>query len=225
MTLQEKYRDYKIILASKSPRRQSLFKGMGLDFEVVVNDIEEIYPDNLSDVEIAIYLAELKASTFMLYVEGLMLNKQNIHHSTLSIQNYLVITADTIVSLDNYILNKPKDLADAARMLRMLSGKMHRVITGICLMKLENQISNTKLPDTQYAIRNTSFADITEVYFKELSDEEIKYYLDNYSPLDKAGAYGAQEWIGYVGIDRILGSYFNVVGLPTHRLYHELMSF
>jgi septum formation protein len=195
MLLQEKYKDYKIILASKSPRRQGLFKSLGLEFDIVVNEIEEVYPENLTDEEIGIYLAELKAYSF---------DFRNYPDRT------LIITADTIVSLNNHILNKPKNIEDAARMLRMLSGRMHRVITGICLKTMD---------------KTRAFADITEVYFKELTNEEIAYYLENYKPLDKAGAYGAQEWIGYVGIDTILGSYFNVVGLPMHRLYEEMMKF
>lgn len=174
-----------------------MFKSLGLKFEVMVNEVEEAYPENITDDKIAIYLAELKASSWHSFV-------------TSTTGKTLVITADTIVSLDNHILNKPKDLEDAARMLYMLSGRIHRVITGICLMTRD---------------KTRAFADITEVYFKELTNEEIGYYLENYKPLDKAGAYGAQEWIGYVGIDKIVGSYFNVVGLPTHSLYQELMKF
>lgn len=195
MLLQEKYKDYKIILASKSPRRQGLFKGLGLDFEVVTNEVEEIYPSDFNGKEIAPYLAELKAAAF---------NFNGYPHNT------IIITADTIVCLDEHILNKPKDIIDAKRMLELLSGKMHQVITGICL----------KTKD-----KSRTFSVTTDVYFKQLSKEEIDYYVHQYSPLDKAGAYGAQEWIGYVGIEHIDGSYFNVVGLPTHQLYEEMMKF
>ena len=195
MLLNEKYKDYKIILASKSPRRQELFKAFGLDFEIVIREIAETFPSHLKDEDVAIFLAQLKADAF---------DFSAFQEKT------LIITADTIVCLDQHILNKPADIPDAKRMLRLLSGKMHKVITGLC-------IKTTK--------KTRSFRVITDVYFKVLSDEEIEYYVNKYLPLDKAGAYGAQEWIGYVAIEHISGSYFNVVGLPTHQLYQELLNF
>ena len=195
MILKDKFKDYKIILASKSPRRQNLFKGLGLEYEIVVNEVEEDYPAGLNDEGIAIYLAELKAKAF------------NFNGYP---ENTLIITADTIVCIDGQILNKPKNAEDAKRMLRLLSGRMHKVITGLCIK------TRTK---------TKTFSVTTDVYFKKLTEEELEYYVTNYKPFDKAGAYGAQEWIGYVGIEHISGSYFNVVGLPTYQLYDELAKF
>jgi septum formation protein len=192
--IQEKLKDYHIILASRSPRRNMLLKGLDIPFEVKIKDVEEIYPSHLKREEIALHLCNLKAAAFDDELED----------------NMLVIAADTIVWINNKVLNKPKDYADAVDILTQLSGNMHEVITGICLKTK----SKTK-----------SFYALTKVYFKNLSQEEITYYLDNYKPYDKAGAYGAQEWIGYVAIERIEGSYFNVMGLPTRLLYEELMKF
>jgi len=192
--IQEKLKDYHIILASRSPRRNMLLKGLDIPFEVKIKDVEEIYASHLKREEIALHLCNLKAAAFDDELED----------------NMLVIAADTIVWINNKVLNKPKDYADAVDILTQLSGNMHEVITGICLKTK----SKTK-----------SFYALTKVYFKNLSQEEITYYLDNYKPYDKAGAYGAQEWIGYVAIERIEGSYFNVMGLPTRLLYEELMKF
>lgn len=192
--IHRKLKDYHIILASRSPRRHMLLKGLDIPFEVKIKDVEEIYPSHLKREEIALHLCELKASAF----EG------ELDEST------LVITADTIVWINDKVLNKPKDYTDAVNILTQLSGNMHEVITGICLKTK----SKTK-----------SFYALTKVYFKNLSQEEITYYLDNYKPYDKAGAYGAQEWIGYIAIERIEGSYFNVMGLPTRLLYEELLKF
>jgi septum formation protein len=124
--------------------------------------------------------------------------------------NHLIITADTIVWLDGEVMNKPADYADGFRMLRNLSGKKHQVLTGVCLLSLEKKVS---------------FYALTDVLFKQLTDDEIHYYLKHYSPYDKAGAYGIQEWIGYVGINRIEGSFFNVMGLPVQTLYENLKVF
>ena len=168
---------------------------MGLEYEVVVNEVDEDYPGTLKDEEIALYLAELKAKAF---------DFSSYPEKT------LIITADTIVCIDGQILHKPVDNEDAKRMLRILSGRMHKVITGLCLMTTQ---------------KTRTFSVTTDVYFKKLTEEELEYYIANYHPLDKAGAYGAQEWIGYVGIEHISGSYFNVVGLPTHQLYEELLKF
>jgi len=185
---------FEIILASKSPRRQELLKGLGLKFEVQSLDIPEVFPDGLSMTEIPVYLAELKAEAFRPSLK----------------ENQLVITADTIVWLDGHIMNKPADFADGFRMLKNLSGKKHQVLTGVCILTTEKKVS---------------FFASTDVWFKSLSDEEIQYYLENFRPYDKAGAYGIQEWIGYIGIHRIEGSFFNVMGLPVQSLYEHLKAF
>jgi nucleoside triphosphate pyrophosphatase len=193
--LHNKLKDYNIILASKSPRRQYLIKELGIDYVVEdALDIKEDYPDELKAEQIAIYLAELKASYF----------KDRLA------DNDLVITADTIVWINNHILNKPKDHNDAVKMLQILSGNMHQVLTGVCLY------SNKK---------KVVFHAKTNVYFNKLTEQEISFYIKNYSPFDKAGSYGIQEWIGYIGIESIEGSYFNVMGLPIQKLYQELMDF
>lgn len=191
----EKLKDYKVILASQSPRRKKLLEDIGLKFETQPVDIDESYPSNLKAHEIAMYLSQLKAKAFKF--DKLC-------------ENCLILTADTIVWLDDQILPKPKDDEDATRILNLLSGNTHEVITGVTF--------RTRL-------RTFSFYSSTKVYFKELSSEEIAYYIDNFKPFDKAGAYGIQEWIGYIGIEKIEGSYFNVVGLPIQRLYSELLEF
>ncbi len=194
MLLQDKLKDKKIILGSKSPRRQFLLKQLGIDFEIASKDVNEVYPENKSKEEIAVYLAELKANAFIneLY------------------DNTLIITADTIVWQDEKMLGKPADRMDAIDTLKLLSGRSHEVVTGVCLLS---------------KAKKHSFFVTTRVFFSELSDEEIEYYVDHYQPYDKAGSYGIQEWIGYIGIDRIEGSFYNVVGLPVKALYDELLSF
>lgn len=189
--LKKKISNYNIILASGSPRRQQFFKDLDIPFTIQLKEIDEVYPSNLKGVEITDYLAELKSQPFQL------LNN-----------NDLLITSDTIVWLENEALGKPKDVNDAFKILRKLSGKQHQVMTSVSIKNLNFQI-----------IIN----DITEVYFKELTDSEINYYIETCKPFDKAGAYGIQEWIGFIGIDKIEGSYFNVMGLPVHKLYKELM--
>jgi septum formation protein len=191
----EKLKDYNIILASQSPRRQMLLKGLGLEFEIMPVDAEEIYPPDLRHKEIAIYLSELKANAFDL---------------SRLYDNCLIIAADTIVWKDDQILLKPKDDADARRILKTLSGEMHEVITAVTLR-------------TKQKLK--SFHVITKVYFNLLTEDEIQYYVSHYHPYDKAGAYGAQDWIGFVGIKRIEGCYFNVVGLPVQQLWKELNDF
>jgi septum formation protein len=186
---------HKIILASKSPRRQQLLTEMGFSFEIRVKDVNEDFPDDLSNREVAIFLCEKKAAAFS--------------ESEIS-DNEILITADTIVCLGNKILNKPGDRAHAIEMLSELSGKMHEVITGVCLKSKGKMVS---------------FFDSTKVYFQNLSQGEISFYVENYKPFDKAGAYGIQEWIGLTGIEKIEGSYFNVVGLPTEKLYRALIEF
>lgn len=192
--LQEKFINKKLILASGSPRRQQFLKELGVDFEIRLKDIEEIYPTELKREKITNYLAQLKASVFAKDL----------------VDNEILITSDTLVWLNNEALGKPKDRNDAISILSKLSGNTHQVITSVCLK------SNYK---------EKVFFDVTHVTFKELSIEEIIFYIDNYKPFDKAGAYGIQEWIGLIAIEKIEGSYANVVGLPTHKLYHELIMF
>lgn len=183
---------YKLILASNSPRRRELLAGLGLDFEVrVLPGIDESYPAELQGGDIPLYISREKANAYI----------GQLH------PDELLITADTIVWLDGQVLEKPKDEADACRMLRALSGKTHQVFTGVCLSTTEKQVA---------------FSCQSDVTFCQLTEEEINYYVQQYHPLDKAGAYGVQEWIGYVGVERLEGSYFNVMGLPVQRLYQAL---
>jgi septum formation protein len=184
----------KIILASKSPRRQNLIKELGFEFEIRTKDIEEIYPDNLKKEQVAIYLSELKAAAFEKELKS----------------DELIITSDTIVCLGDRIIGKPKDKQDSINMLSDLSGNMHEVITAVTLMTRNKKVT---------------FYDVTEVYFKALSTDEIDYYVNNYEPYDKAGSYGVQEWMGYIGIEKINGSYYNVMGLPVKKLYEALENF
>ena len=189
--LKEKLKQYKIILASKSPRRQQFFKDLDIDFTIQLKEVEEIYPKELKGTEITDFLADLKSKAF----------------TNLSDKDIL-ITSDTIVWLDDEALGKPKNEKEAFEMLRSLSNRKHEVITSI-------------------SIKNNHFQkivnDITVVSFKELTDEEITYYIKNYNPYDKAGGYGIQEWIGFIAVNNMEGSYFNVAGLPVHKLYKELM--
>ncbi len=189
--LANKLKDYNVILASGSPRRQQFFKDLNIDFSIQLKEVNEVYPDNLKASEITDYLANLKAEAFT------NLSKKD-----------LLITSDTIVWLENKALGKPKNKEEAIAMLQSLSGKAHRVITSISI----------KSKHFQKIINETTF-----VYFKEITNDEIGYYVDNYQPFDKAGAYGIQEWIGLIAIKKIEGSYFNVVGLPTEKLYKELI--
>lgn len=184
----------KIILASKSPRRQELLRLMGLDFKVVLKDVDESYPENLQPEEVAVHIAEKKANAFD---ESILAEE-------------LVLTADTIVCIDDLILGKPCDEQEAFEMLSRLSGRKHEVVTGVAF--LQNH-------------RIHSFYEISEVYFRPLDPDHIRHYIQTCQPFDKAGSYGIQEWAGLVGIERINGSYTNVVGLPTHRVYEELKAF
>lgn len=193
--LANKFKNYKIILASSSPRRQEIFKELNIPFTVEVKHINEHYPSNLKGEAITNYLAKLKAKPF---------------EDELDNTNKIIITADTIVWLNNHSLEKPKNKKDAVKMLKLLSGKMHEVITSVCIKTIDLE---------------KTFSSITKVYFKELSDEEINYYVEKYHPLDKAGAYGIQEWIGFIGVTKLEGSYFNVMGLPIDKLYEELINF
>jgi septum formation protein len=190
----EELKKYHFILASKSPRRQFLLKDLGLDFEVHTKDVDESFPEDLKAEQIPMYLCEKKANAFDRDLDD----------------NTIVITADTIVWVNGHVLNKPENYDDAIRMLKILSGKMHEVYTGVCIK-------------SKY--KTKSFYSLTKVYFKSLSDYEIEYYIKNFHPYDKAGAYGAQEWIGYIAVEKIEGSYFNVMGLPVRELYEELLKF
>lgn len=190
-----KITNYKVLLASNSPRRKELLQGIDIDFEIkVLPDIDESYPATLPVEEVAEFIAEKKASS---YTNNLK-------------EDELLITADTVVILDGAIFGKPNNKEEANAMLTALSGKAHRVISGVCLTTLEKQVS---------------FSVTSEVLFSELSSEEIEYYIDRYSPFDKAGSYGIQEWIGYIGVEHLSGSYFNIMGLPIQRLYRELKNF
>lgn len=185
----------RIILASNSPRRRELLGGLDLDFEVkVLPDIDESYPDNLPAAEVAGYISREKAAPYR----------------TLIGEDDLVITADTVVIVGDEVLGKPKDAEDARRMLQLISGRTHQVITGVCLLTIDKE---------------HAFSVTTDVTFKQLSEDEITYYIEHYKPFDKAGAYGIQEWIGYVGVTSINGSYFNVMGLPVQRLWEEIKKF
>lgn len=195
MLLKNKLIGYRLLLASKSPRRRQLLHDCGLDFEVVDGrEAEEIFPDDMVAEKVAEYLSGLKSEAWA---------------DTLT-EGDVLITADTVVIAHGEILGKPADRDDAARMLRMLSGGAHKVVTGVTLR------STTKC---------TSFSCESKVYFRELTDEEISHYIDTYRPYDKAGAYGIQEWIGYVAIEGIEGSFYNVMGLPIQMLYVRLGEF
>jgi len=195
MMLLDQLTSYQVILASGSPRRKDLLEEMGLTFEVKTRPGDESFPASMRVGEVAGYLSNQKAEIF---AESGLTDRQ------------LVITADTIVVVDEVILGKPANEAEAREMLERLSGKTHKVITGVTLMT---------------AHKTHTFSVTTEVDKKKLSPDEIHYYVHQYQPFDKAGAYGIQEWIGHVATERIEGSYFNVMGLPTHRLYEELIQF
>mgnify|MGYP002726905656 FL=1 len=208
--------NYKIILASNSPRRKELLAGLDIPFEVkVIKGIDESYPETLDAYEVAEYISCKKAEAY----RGLLDGKASEEQGKEAVQT-LILTADTVVIAPTadeqndqegkgVILGKPKDEEDAVRMLRMLSGKTHHVVTGVCLTTRSQQ---------------RHFSVITEVTFKHLSDAEIRYYISHYKPFDKAGAYGIQEWIGYIGCTGLKGSYFNVMGLPVQRIYEEIAS-
>jgi len=179
-----------LILASSSPRRQYLMKEAGFNFRVEKPEVEESFPKDLPLAQVARYLAEKKAEYFRL-----------------SMKEEIIVTADTVVILNNTIVNKPSDRDEAISMLSALSGNTHLVMTGVCILSKEKE---------------ESFDDTTTVKFQALSAQEIEYYVDTFEPYDKAGAYGAQDWIGMVAIETISGSYFNVMGLPIHKVYQHL---
>lgn len=191
--LSEKLKDRNIILASGSPRRRELLQMMGLQFAVMTKPTNEIYPDTLPVEQVSEYLSRLKAAAF---ADEVMADRKMI-----------VIASDTTVAVDGEILGKPKDRADAIAMLSKLSGKSHSVFSGVCIMTAD---------------KTESFTARTDVWFRHMTDSEIEFYVDNYKPYDKAGAYAVQEWIGAAAISRMEGSYYNVVGLPTQMLYVKL---
>ena len=186
------FKDYHIILASNSPRRKELLRGLDIAFDVRVQpDIAETYPESAAPADVAGYISREKA---------------NAYKDTIT-EHELIITADTVVIVGNEIRGKPANNDEAKEMLRKISGRKHQVVTGVCLTTTEKQ---------------HCFSVSTDVTFKNLTEKEIEYYVETYSPLDKAGAYGIQEWIGYVGVTALEGSYFNVMGLPVQRIWEEL---
>jgi septum formation protein len=185
---------HQLVLGSKSPRRQELLKGMGFDFELRTKETAEDYPSDLPCDEVAGYLANIKADALL---------------PTLS-SNELLVTSDTVVIIDNQVLGKPNNSEEALHMLAQLSGKTHRVITGVHLATLQ--------------LRAT-FSVTTEVSFYPMDVKEMQHYISNYQPFDKAGSYGIQEWIGFIGIEKMNGSYYNVMGLPTAELWQKLKAF
>lgn len=184
----------KVILASKSPRRQQLLKGLDIDFEIRLKEVEEIYPSDMPGTEVPEYLAELKFNAF---IDELA-------------QNEILITSDTVVLLGDRILEKPQSEEEAKQMIADMSGKTHTVVTGVCV----GDLNDRKI-----------FSNQTEVTFAQMSEDEIAYYIEKYKPYDKAGSYGCQEWIGYVAIENMNGSFYAVMGLPVHQVYAALKEF
>ncbi len=184
----------KIVLGSQSPRRSYLLEQMGLEFEIRTQDAEEIFPEAMHPEDVPAYLARLKAKEL---------------ESTIQ-EEEVLITADTVVIIDDKVVGKPTDAAHAFEMVKNLSNKVHKVVTGVTITDKKESIS---------------FSETTYVVFRRIADGDIKHYLHEYKPFDKAGAYGIQEWIGIIGIDKIDGCYYNVMGLPTSRLYLELNKF
>jgi septum formation protein len=185
---------YNLVLASQSPRRRELLKGLDLEFTTCSVDADESFPAELKGADAVQYICKAKADAYRPQLND----------------NTIAITADTVVILDDKIIGKPKSYEEAFSMIRSLSGRVHEVITAVCIFSKE---------------KCEEFYASTEVHFSEIADEEIEYYINKYKPFDKAGSYGVQEWIGYIGIEKIVGSYFNVMGLPVKRLYDELKTF
>lgn len=195
MLLHDILKPYRLILASQSPRRRQLLSDCGLEYELAERyEVEELFPATMAADEVPVYLSRLKSEGYPAELA----------------ERDILLTADTVVIIDNEILGKPADEAEARAMLRRLSGRAHRVTTGVTLRSRD---------------RVESFAVQSDVYFRTLTDEEIAYYVTRYRPMDKAGSYGIQEWIGYVGIERIDGSFYNVMGLPVQRVYAALAEF
>jgi len=185
---------YTLVLGSKSPRRQALIGELGFPVEIRTDEIDEIYPDNLSPEKVPSYLAKLKAQPLI---------------PTLK-ENEILVTSDTVVLLDGKVIEKPANRDESIHMLQQLSNSTHTVVTGVYLASLN---------------KKAEFSTHTKVFFSELSKEDIEYYVDNFKPFDKAGSYGIQEWIGYIGVSKIEGCYYNVMGLPLHDLYQALKAF
>lgn len=189
----ENLKDKKILLASKSPRRQELLKALGISFEIVLVNCDETYPNHLKNEKITDFISETKAKAY----------------SELK-KNEILITADTLVVLDDQIMGKPKNEAHAFEMIKSLSQNTHQVYTSVSIKSIDQLIT---------------ISDKTEVSFDFISDDEINYYIENYKPMDKAGAYGIQEWLGFAKVSKIVGCYYNVMGLPLNKLYHTLKKF
>lgn len=186
---------YQILLASNSPRRRELLAGLGITYQTTaIPDVDESFPQTMSAFDVPVHIACNKAAAYASHME----------------RNTLLITADTIVWCDGRVLGKPLNAEEAKSMLRLLSGKTHEVITGVCLRTMEKE---------------SSFSCVSEVTFAPLTDTEIEHYVTNFHPLDKAGSYGIQEWIGFIGVESIRGCYYNIMGLPVQRIYKELQQF
>jgi septum formation protein len=181
----------KLVLASKSPRRQSLIESMGFPFEVRIKEVDEVYPQELEREKVPVFLAELKAKPLIDQLQD----------------GEVLITSDTVVIHEGKILGKPIDYNDAFQMLQCLSGNSHKVVTGVCMQSKSTTVS---------------FSETTIVHFSDVSKDEIDYYIENFKPYDKAGAYGIQEWIGAIAVHKIEGCYYNVMGLPVHKVYSTL---
>ena len=195
MNFFEELGKYQIILGSQSPRRQYLLKELGIKFDVKLKQMVE-----------EVYPEDLTKEEIPLYLARI---KAEAFDDELN-ENIIVITADTIVWKDGQVLQKPKDEKEAFDILKSLSGTVHQVYTGVCIRSVNQK---------------STFSSRTDVYFKDLTDKEIWYYIDKYEPFDKAGSYGIQEWLGYIGVEKIDGSFFNVMGLPVQKLYVELKKF
>jgi septum formation protein len=187
-------KNMKIILASKSPRRQELIKGLELPFEVITYEVDESFPSHLTKHEIPTYLANKKADAFPLTLK----------------ENEILLTADTVVWVNNHVLNKPETEQESFEMLKEICGNTHEVFTGVCLK------SNNK---------TVTLYDRSEVSIKQLLDDEIWHYIKNYKPFDKAGSYGIQDWFGYTAVEKINGCFYNVMGLPVNKIYDTLKAF
>ena len=198
---------YKVILASNSPRRKELLAGLGVEYEVrTLPDVDESYPETLRGADIPLYISREKADAY-----------RDMMHP-----DELMITADTIVWLDGQVLGKPKNREEAMQMLRDMSGRTHEVFTGVCITTTEWQRSFAAATEVRFAYKAFSLFMVFHAVSVNITTF-IAYYVDKYHPMDKAGAYGVQEWIGFIGVENISGSYYNIMGLPVQRLYRELL--
>ena len=201
-----------IILGSQSPRRRELMSGLDIPFTAITIDADETFPSHLQAGDIPMYISRAKARAY----------ESNL------VDGDLLITSDTIVWLNGQMLGKPRDKEEAKQMLRQLSGQTHQVYTAVCFTWINNPTSSSTTlhnPTPSSTIQHDEWVDSTDVTFRVLTEQEIDYYVEKYMPLDKAGAYGVQEWIGYVGVTRMEGSYFNVMGFPICHVYERLKSF